>query len=160
MTPGQNMQDMMAMVDKDLGNIKLEESANDLQTVTVTASKPQFEMGIDRKVFNVEKSLTSTGQTAVEVMKNIPNLNVDIDGNVTISGSTPTKAQGTSQEYLLRRIQTEAPELIPDIGKGKKYTSARAAAIAAGIVKPKITIQFSPEESIASIASKIKPRVD
>jgi outer membrane receptor protein involved in Fe transport len=90
MTPGQNMQDMMAMLDKDLGNIKLEESTNDLQTVTVTASKPQFEMGIDRKVFNVEKSLTSTGQTAVEVMKNIPNLNVDIDGNVTMRNASPT----------------------------------------------------------------------
>ena len=88
---GQSMQDMMALVDKDLGNIKLEESATDLQSVTVTsAAKPQFEMGIDRKIFNVDKNLTSTGQTAVEVMKNIPNLNVDIDGNVTLRNATPT----------------------------------------------------------------------
>ena len=88
---GQNMQDMLAMVEKDLGNIKLEIAAEDLKTVTVTsAAKPQFEMGIDRKIFNVEKNLTSQGQTAVEVMKSIPNLNVDIDGNVTLRNAAPT----------------------------------------------------------------------
>jgi len=88
---GQSMQEMMALVDKDLGNIKLEEDATQLQSVTVTSSaKPQFEMGIDRKIFNVDKNLTSTGQTAVEVMKSIPNLNVDIDGNVTLRNATPT----------------------------------------------------------------------
>ena len=88
---GQSMQEMMALVDKDLGNIKLEESPNDLQSVTVTSTaKPQFEMGIDRKIFNVDKNLVSTGQTAVEVMKSIPNLNVDIDGNVTLRNATPT----------------------------------------------------------------------
>jgi outer membrane receptor protein involved in Fe transport len=91
MGAGQNMQDMLAMVDKDLGNIKIETSTEDLKTVTVSSSaKPQFEMGIDRKVFNVEKNLTSQGQTAVEVMKSIPNLNVDIDGNVTLRNAAPT----------------------------------------------------------------------
>ncbi len=91
MNGGQNMQEMMALVDKDLGNIKLEESTTDLQSVTVSSTaKPQFEMGIDRKIFNVDKNLTSTGQTAVEVMKNIPNLNVDIDGNVTLRNAAPT----------------------------------------------------------------------
>ncbi|TRZ82237.1 MAG: TonB-dependent receptor [Sediminibacterium sp.] len=88
---GQSMQEMMALVDKDLGNIRLEESPTDLQSVTVTSTaKPQFEMGIDRKIFNVDKNLVSAGQTAVEVMKNIPNLNVDIDGNVTLRNATPT----------------------------------------------------------------------
>lgn len=91
MGAGQNMQDMLAMVDKDLGNVKIEISAEDLATVTVNSSaKPQFEMGIDRKIFNVDKNLTSQGQTAVEVMKSIPNLNVDIDGNVTLRNAAPT----------------------------------------------------------------------
>lgn len=77
-------------LDKDLGNIKLEPDATDLGTVTVTASKPQLELGIDRKVFNVDKNLTSTGQTATEVMKSIPSVSVDIDGNVTLRNATPT----------------------------------------------------------------------
>ena len=42
---GQSMQDMLAMVDKDLGNIKIEEAVNDLKDVMVTTTaKPQFEM--------------------------------------------------------------------------------------------------------------------
>jgi len=86
-----NMQQMLGQADKDLGNIKIEASAEDLGNVTVTASsRPQFELGIDRKIFNVDKNLTSTGQTATEVMKSIPSVNVDIDGNVTLRNAAPT----------------------------------------------------------------------
>ena len=86
-----SMQNMLAQADKDLGNIKMEVNAADLGNVTVTSSaKPQFEMGIDRKVFNVDKNIMASGQTATEIMKNIPSLNVDIDGNVTMRNATPT----------------------------------------------------------------------
>ena len=47
-------------------------------------------MGVDRKVFNVDKNIVTTGQTATEVMKQIPSLNVDIDGNVTLRNAAPT----------------------------------------------------------------------
>jgi outer membrane receptor protein involved in Fe transport len=77
--------------DKDLGNIKLQQSETNLAGVTVTSSaKPFFEMGVDRKIFNVDKNIVTTGQTATEVMKQIPSLNVDIDGNVTLRNSAPT----------------------------------------------------------------------
>jgi len=86
-----NMQQLLGMADKDLGNIKLEEDATNLGNVTVSASsKPQFEMGIDRKIFNVDKNLMGSGQTATELMRNIPALNVDIDGNVTLRNAAPT----------------------------------------------------------------------
>lgn len=80
---------LLSGVDKDLGNIKMDADATQLQNVTVTASKPQLEMKIDRKVFNVEKNLTSVGGTAVDVMKNVPSVNVDIDGNVTLRNAAP-----------------------------------------------------------------------
>ncbi len=84
------MQQMIGMIDKDLGNIKIEASEANLGNITVTASaKPFFEMGVDRKIFNVDKNIVSTGQTATEVMKQIPSLNVDIDGNVTLRNATP-----------------------------------------------------------------------
>ena len=77
--------------DKDLGNIKLEASQATLAGVVVTSSaKPFFEMGVDRKVFNVDKNIVTTGQTATEVMKQIPSLNVDVDGNVTLRNAAPT----------------------------------------------------------------------
>ena len=48
---------MLSMLDKDLGNIKIEVDAQVLGGVTVTASNPLFSMGIDRKIFNVDKNL-------------------------------------------------------------------------------------------------------
>ncbi len=83
------MEQMMAAVDKDLGNIKMEEDAQVLEGVTVSATKPLFQMGVDRKIFNVDKNLVSVGQTAQEIMKNIPSVNVDIDGNVTLRNAAP-----------------------------------------------------------------------
>ena len=80
---------MLNGVDKDLGNIRLETDVQQLQNVTVVANRPLLTMSIDRKVFNVEKNLTSVGGTAVDVMKNVPSLNVDIDGNVTLRNAAP-----------------------------------------------------------------------
>lgn len=63
--------------------------------------------------------------------------------------------QGTSKEYLARRISRDHPEVLDEIGKGKKYRSVRQAAIAVGIVKPMISIQFPPEESGSQIAGRL-----
>ncbi len=84
-----DMSSMLSAVDKDLGNITLSPDAQQLENVTVAASKALLEMKIDRKVFNVEKNLTSVGGTAVDVMKNVPSLNVDIDGNVSLRNASP-----------------------------------------------------------------------
>ena len=83
------MQNIMAMIDRDLGNIKLEPVEGNLEAVTVTSVKQLFEMGVDRKVFNVDRNIVSQGQMATEVMKQIPSLSVDIDGNVTMRNATP-----------------------------------------------------------------------
>lgn len=80
---------MMGALDKDLGNIKLEIDDKALSAVTVTASRPAVSLGIDRKIFNVDRNITSAGGTAVDVMRNVPSVNVDIDGNVSIRNSQP-----------------------------------------------------------------------
>lgn len=81
--------DMMSALDKDLGNLKMEPDAKQLEGVVITGNKSLLQMNIDRKVFNVDKSLTSAGGTAVDVMKNVPSVNVDIDGNVTLRNTPP-----------------------------------------------------------------------
>jgi outer membrane receptor protein involved in Fe transport len=75
--------------ERDLGNIKLEQDAESLAAVTVTGQKPALQMGIDRKLFDVDKSLTAAGGTAIDIMKNIPSVSVDVDGNVTLRNNTP-----------------------------------------------------------------------
>ena len=86
---GGDMSQMMNAVDKDLGNIKLETDTKQLAEVNVTGTKSLLQMGIDRKIFNVDKNLTSVGGTAVDVMKSVPSVNVDIDGNVTLRNAAP-----------------------------------------------------------------------
>lgn len=76
-------------LEQDLGNIKLEQDAATLGVVTVVGQKPALQMGIDRKFFDVDKSLTAAGGTAIDVMKNIPSVSVDVDGNVTLRNSSP-----------------------------------------------------------------------
>jgi DNA gyrase/topoisomerase IV subunit B len=66
-----------------------------------------------------------------------------------------TTQQGTSQEYLARRLSRDHPEVLDEIGEGKRFKSVRQAAIATGIIKPKITVQFDPEETGSQIASKL-----
>lgn len=80
---------LMNGVDKDLGNIKMETDARQLENVTVSASKPLIQMYLDKKVYNVEKDINATGGTALDVMKNVPSVNVDIDGNVSLRNAPP-----------------------------------------------------------------------
>ena len=74
----------------EVGKVLMQQTSTNLQTVTVTAAANNFmSVGVDKKVFSVANSIVSTGQTAQEVMAQIPSVNVDIDGNVTLRGATP-----------------------------------------------------------------------
>lgn len=107
--PGGDMSSMLSAVDKDLGNIKMETDAKQLEGVTVTADKPILIMSIDRKIFNVEKNLVSVGGTAIDVMKNVPSLNVDIDGNVTLRNAAPQIfVDGRPTTMTLEQIPADA----------------------------------------------------
>ncbi len=86
---GGDMSQMLNSIDKDLGNIKLETDVKQLGEVVVTGEKPTLQLGIDRKIFNVEKNIVSQGGTGVDVMRNVPTVNVDVDGNVTLRNNAP-----------------------------------------------------------------------
>jgi outer membrane receptor protein involved in Fe transport len=104
---------MLGALDKDLGNIKIEIDNQVLGGVTVTASKPLLQLGIDRKIFNVEKNLVSAGGTAVDVMKNVPSINVDIDGNVTLRNNAPQIfVDGRPTNLTLEQIPADAIESV------------------------------------------------
>ncbi|MEO6893528.1 MAG: carboxypeptidase-like regulatory domain-containing protein, partial [Ginsengibacter sp.] len=77
-------------IHKDLGNIVMARTSEKLQTVTIVAQRPALRLGIDKKIFDVNKSITSKGGTAIDVMKNIPSISVDVDGNVQLRNSSPT----------------------------------------------------------------------
>ena len=106
---GGDFSKIMSNADVDLGNIKLEVDAKQLEEVKVVGTKPFMQMGVDRKIFNVEKNLVSTGQTASEMMRNIPGVDVDIDGNVSLRNSSPTIfVDGRPTNLTLDQIPSDA----------------------------------------------------
>jgi outer membrane receptor protein involved in Fe transport len=106
---GGDMNSMMNSVEKDLGNFRLVADVQQLEGVTVTSNKGLFTMNIDKKVFNVEKNLNSVGGTAADVMKNVPLVNVDIDGNVTLRNATPQIfVDGRPTTLTLEQIPADA----------------------------------------------------
>lgn len=72
----------------DLGIIQLSENSQTLDEVVVRAEKSQTEFKLDKRVFNVGKDLSSTGASALEVLDNVPSVNVNIEGEISLRGSS------------------------------------------------------------------------
>lgn len=72
----------------DLGEIKLGAGRTALDEVEVVAERQSVEFKIDKKVVSVGKQMTSASLSAIEVLENVPSVRVDIEGNVSLRGST------------------------------------------------------------------------
>ncbi|RYF66430.1 MAG: TonB-dependent receptor, partial [Cytophagaceae bacterium] len=77
--------------DKQLGSLVLVASAKRLDEVVVRGEKSQMELALDKRIFNVGKDLANAGGTASDILKNIPSVAVDGDGNVSLRGSNSVR---------------------------------------------------------------------
>ncbi|MFA6275110.1 MAG: outer membrane beta-barrel protein [Pedobacter sp.] len=92
--------------DKNLGNLKLSSEQSNLNEVVISAQKPLVEFGADVITYNVGSSVLAEGSTATDVLKNVPMVQVDIDGNATISGKRSTRVfiDGKPSDYMTSNI--------------------------------------------------------
>lgn len=72
----------------DLGTITLSEDVSQLDEVVVQAEKSTTVFKLDKRVFNVGTDISSTGASALEVLNNVPSVNVNIEGEISLRGST------------------------------------------------------------------------
>lgn len=73
----------------NLGNLKLKQSSvSVLNEVVVTGKKDVIQLGIDRKVFNADQNLVTQGGTATDLLATIPSVQVDLDGNISLRGTS------------------------------------------------------------------------
>ena len=77
-------------VELDLGDLMLKTDTKVLDAVQVTAEKAQMQLSLDKKVFNVDKNITATGGTAEDILKNVPSVTVDADGNALLRNNATT----------------------------------------------------------------------
>jgi outer membrane receptor protein involved in Fe transport len=96
-------------------------------------------MDIDKKVYNVEKDIVNAGGTALDIMKNVPSVNVDIDGNVTLRNSTPQiYIDGRPTTLTLDQIPADAIESVEVItNPSAKYDASGGGAGILNIVLKK-----------------------
>ncbi len=71
----------------DLGIIEISEDAQKLEEVVVQGEVSQTVFKLDKRVFNVGKDLSTTGASALEVLNNVPSVNVNIEGQISLRGS-------------------------------------------------------------------------
>ncbi|WLD22899.1 TonB-dependent receptor [Flavobacterium dauae] len=71
----------------DLGTIALETDEQVLDAVVINAERSTMEQLVDRKVIRVGKDLSTAGASASDIMNNIPSVNVDQDGNISMRGN-------------------------------------------------------------------------
>lgn len=72
----------------NLGTIMIAEDSALLDEVVVSAERSRTEFQIDKRVFNVGNDISSTGMGALEVLNKVPSVNVNIEGEVSLRGST------------------------------------------------------------------------
>ena len=110
-----------------------------IQEVTVTGDRPVIENKIDKVVYNVANDVTSQGGLAVDVLKKVPNVTVDLEGNVELQGNSnirflingkPSSIFGSSVSDALSSIPASQIKSIEAItSPGAKYDAQGTGGI-------------------------------
>ncbi|MBL7922858.1 MAG: TonB-dependent receptor [Bacteroidia bacterium] len=72
---------------KDFGNVWMPPSQRILKEAEIVGEKAEYSNTLDKKVYNVDKTMINAGGSVSEVLQNIPSVNVDIDGKISLRGS-------------------------------------------------------------------------
>lgn len=72
---------------KDFGNVWMPPSSRMLKETEIVGEKVEYVNSLDKKVYNVDKTMINAGGSVSEVLQNIPSVNVDIDGKISLRGS-------------------------------------------------------------------------
>lgn len=115
----------------DLGIIKMSENVTVLKEVVMVDEKPQAKLNIDKRTFEVANNLNAVGGTAETVLKNIPSVTIDNDGNAQLRNASATiYVDGKPTQLALNQIpagQLESVELITN--PSSKYEAAASKGI-------------------------------
>lgn len=132
-------------IEHDFGVIRMKSSISELGVAEIVDEKRFMEVQLDKKVYNVGENLTTDGGSASEVLENIPSVEVDIDGQISLRGSSnvtvlidgkPSGLTGGSRQALLDQIPADLIESIEVItNPSAKYDPDGMAGIINVVLK-------------------------
>lgn len=136
--------------DINLGVITLSEDTETLEEIEIVAEKSTVEIRLDKKIYNVGKDMTIKGGNASDVLDNVPSVNVDAEGAVSLRGNEnvrilidgkPSALVGLNGTDALRNLPADAIEKVEVITSPSARYDAEGTAGILNIIlrKGKIT---------------------
>ena len=101
----------------DLGIVHMHESAEVLSEVSVEAAALMFRTEIDKRVYDVENTITASGGSAVQLLETLPSIQIDDEGQINLRGSSniliyingqPTNLSADDTESILEQFPADA----------------------------------------------------
>jgi len=121
----------------DLGTIVLRADARLLNEVKVTGEKESLTMSTEKRVFNVGKNLTTIGGTAESLLRNVPSITLDENGNPSLRNmATTVYINGKPTQLTLAQIpanQIESVEVITN--PSARYDASTSGGIVNLVLK-------------------------
>ncbi len=137
----------------DIGNIPLVLDVSMLDEVEVRAERTQVEIRLDRKIYNVGQDITVKGGNVSDVLANIPSIDVDFDGNISLRGNNnvrilingkPSGLVGLSGPQGLRSLPSESIEKVEVVtSPSARYSAEGTAGILNIILKKQSLLGFN-----------------
>ena len=133
-------------MNRTLTGLYMTEDSHALEEVTVTGQRSEMKLEVDRKSFNVDQQISNAGGAASDVLENIPSVEVDQDGNISLRGNSSVevwingRASGLTSDNrseILQQLPAESIERIEVIDNPSAKFSAEGSAGIINIVLKK-----------------------
>lgn len=145
----------------NFGDIKMNTAkGNVLSEVTVTGQKQGMQMGIDKKIFSVDQSVISEGGSASDLLQNVPSVSTDMDGNVSLRGSSgvrvlidgkPSLIAGGNVAQILQSIPASSIESVEVItNPSSKYDAEGQSGIINIVLKKNTKLGFNGSAAVTA----------